>query len=427
MDNLKFTKYLLDNNVRCINIPLKKAGALSILILVRSGSRYEDPNLAGIAHFLEHMFFKGGKKYKNTKEISEKLDGVGGLFNAATDKEEVSFFVKLPGDKAELALDILSDMIINSRFDESDIRKEKKVIFEEIKMYEDSPMYETEELLESLLYKGYSIERPIIGKRKNISKIKQQDFLNYTKKIYNSKNIIIIFSGDTSLISKKIVNRYFGSILNGREVAGENIKELQLTPKLKIKFKKTEQTHLTLGFRFPEGMYSHKNFFAAKVLSVILGEVMSSRLFLFVREKKGLAYRINSYLHSFQETGYLGVSAGVDNKRLIDAIESIIEQFYILKTEKIKDDELKKAKEYIKGKLIISLEDSLNAAMYIGRQELLMGKILNISDIYKKIDFVTSEKIFDLANKNFINSKLNLGLIGPIKNNLLLRKSLNIK
>lgn len=426
MFKLNFSKYTFQNNLRFIEVPYTSSGALTILVLVRAGSRFEKDNIAGIAHFLEHMFFKGGKKYKNAKEVSEAIDKVGGLFNASTDKEEVAYFIKLPGPKAQIALDVLSDMLLDAQFRKNDIEMEKNVVIEEIKMYEDTPMFQTAELLESILYKDNSLGRKIVGFKETVKNLSQKTLLRYIKSFYSPENMVIIAAGDTSFISKEEIANFFSFSKRKNQSIIKKPREIQAVPQSFIKFKETEQTHLSLGFRFPEATFKNKDFFAAKVLNTVLGEGMSSRIFLAVREKKGLAYRVNSFGQSFTDTGYIEVSAGVDNKKVKKAISAILLEIKKLKEKKVGEIELQKAKEYLKGKLIIELENSLNAAFHIGRQELLQGNILPLPKILGEIDKVNYEDISHLANKNFQNEKLNLAVIGPFKNKEEFNEVLNV-
>jgi len=426
MKNLAFSQNILNNGLRFINIPTGSINAASVLVLVKAGSRYEYSNLSGIAHFLEHMFFKGGKKFKSTREISTAIDGLGGIFNAMTDKEEVGFFIKLPSKKIEVALDILSDMFLNSKFYQTDIDQEKKVIIEEINMYEDTPMFQTNEFLESILYKGGSLGRRIIGNRKIIESIKQKDFINFTKQFYFPENIVIVTAGETKNVNEKMISRFFNFENEGKTPEEFFYKEDQAESRVILKSKDTEQSHFSLGFRMPEASYHHEDYFKAKILSVILGEGMSSRMFLSIREEKGLAYRISSSIQSFIDTGYLDVSAGVDNKQVLMAIKAILFEFQKIRDKKIDEKELDKSKEYLKGKLSLGLEESLDVAFFLGRQEILTNKILNVLDVFKKINDVTAEDIFNLANKRFIEKGLNIGIIGPVIDEELIRRGLKI-
>lgn len=424
MFQFKFSKHTFNNGLRFIEAPLKKTGAVAVLVLVKAGSRFERIENQGISHFMEHMFFKGAKKYKNTKEVASAIDQVGGMFNASTEKEEVTFFIKLPGKKTEIALDILSDMLLYPQFRESDINQEKNVVIEEINMYEDSPIFQTSELLESILYKDSSLARRIIGEKETIKAMNQEKLLKYRKNFYLPRNIIIAAAGDTSFISKEKIFKFFRFSPGKGFYFPKKPREVQKKPETSVKFKETEQTHLSLGIRFSEATYNHQDFFVARILSVVLGEGMSSRVFLSLREKKGLAYRINSFMQSFTDTGYIEVSAGVDNTKVSTAIDAIILELKKLREKKVSQKELNKAKEYLKGKLILSLEDSLDAAFYTGRQELLQGKILGVGEIFKKIDNVKTEDLLRLADKNFRPDKLNLALIGPFREEKLFEKNL---
>ena len=414
MIKLDFFKYELKNGLRFIEVPLEKTGAIALLVSVNAGSRFEGKNNWGIAHFIEHMFFKGGKKYKTKKDVATVIDSIGGNFNARTGKEEVDFFIKIPATKTEIGFSILSDMLLNSTFKENDIKQEKRIITEEINMYEDSPMFQTTELLQRILFKGSSLEQEIIGKKETINNFHTSDFLNFKKKHYFAQNMVVVAAGDTSKISVDLISDLF-KFSPGQVRLAKKPNEIQKSPQSIVKYKETEQSHLSIGFRFPETKYGHNGFFKAEVLSALLGEGMSSRLFLSIRENKGLAYRIRSFTYPFTDTGYLEISAGVDNKKAQKAIKGILRECKKLKEKEVGKKELLKAKEYLKGRLILELEDSLDAAFFIGGQELLAGKILSIEEIFEKIDEVGSLDILKIANQNFKNNKLNMALIGPFK------------
>lgn len=388
----------------------------TITIWVKTGSRFESKKINGISHFLEHMVFKGSVKRPTAKAISETVDSFGGEFNAATSKDWTNFYIKARTGNLDLAMDVLSDMVLNPILKEDEIEREKGTIIQEIAMYEDTPMIKIQDIFEELIFSGNTLGWDVAGTPKNVKAIKKDDFLRYRKTHYYPENMLITIAGGvTQNTALKLVEKYFGKfqVLDSKSQTVSKFEITQKSPKFKLKTKKSDQANFILGF-LGEGR-GYKNRFVQSVLSGILGNGMSSRLFIEVRERRGLAYAVKPSADKFDEVGYLGAYAGVDPKNTEEAVKVILDQFYGLADGRYPIDkkELIKAKEYIKGHIALSLEDTNAVSDFFGEQELFLKKILTPEEIYSKIDAVRVDDIYFEAKKLFIPSHLNLSIIGP--------------
>lgn len=422
---MKYKKNQFKNGLRIITVPMQETQTVTVVVMVGVGSRYESEKEAGLSHFIEHMLFKGTEKRPTALSISEELDAIGGEFNAFTSKDSTGYYVKVDAKHIDIALDVVSDMYLNSKIDEAEVEKERGTIIQELNMYEDMPMRNIGDVFESLLYPGTSLGRDIIGYKKTIESFKRADFLKYMRRFYLANDTVICVAG--KIDEQKITNqikKYFQEMPDGKKPELKKIKEAQKTPAIKIKFKKTDQTQLILGVRAYD-LYSEKRF-ALSLLSIILGGNMSSRLFMEVREKRGLAYYVRTNTEAFEECGYLATQAGVEHKNLTLALETILREYKKIATEKVAEKELQKAKDYIKGKMVMGMEASDEVAMFFVGQELSRREILKREGIFQRIDVVTAEDILAVAKDIFQNKKLNLAIIGPHKNELKLKKALSV-
>ncbi len=411
-----YQKHRLKNGIRIITASMRGTKTATVLVLVGTGSKNENKSNNGISHFLEHMFFKGTKKRPAKLDISKELDGIGGAFNAFTGKEYTGFWVKVDSRHLNIALDVLSDMLINSKFSPAEIEKEKGTILEEINMYLDTPMMNISDLFEKLLYQNQSIGWETLGTKKNVKNFKRKDFIDYYKNYYTGENIIIAAAGNikNSDVAEKI-SKSFRTVKKSKPLANKlKAYDKQSKPALKLQYKKTDQAHLCLGVRGYNINHKDKN--ALDILSVILGGNMSSRLFLEVREKRGLAYSVHTSVENYQEVGYLVTYAGLNNNSLEEAIKIILREYKKMAKIKISGEEIKRARNYIKGKSLIALESSDAVASFVGHQEIATGKILTIHEKFAKLEAVTADDLLRVAKDIFVNEKLNLALIGPFKN-----------
>lgn len=405
----------IDNGLEVIATPMKSTKTATVLVLIATGSKYETEKIKGISHFLEHLIFKGTKKRPTPLDITKELDQVGGEYNAFTGKEYTGFYIKLASKHLNLALDVLSDILTNSLFPEEQIEKEKKVISQEIDLYEDTPTKLIGDIFEELLYKGQPAGRRIIGNREAIESFTRKDIVSYFNSHYVSQNSLVSVAGNIrpqNMFDK--INTYFSSFKPGPSSSKVKTKEKQKNPRLKLYKKDTDQTHLIVGTRAFD--MCHPQTPALKILATILGGNMSSRLFTRIREKMAASYYIQSKTQLYQDTGYLYTQAGCSHKKAAAVVKAICKEYEKIKKSPPSDEELTKAKEYIKGKTLIDLEASDSQAGFYGSQKLLKDQIEDTKEKFEKIDRVSAQDITETAQQTFCNSKLNLALIGPDKN-----------
>jgi len=408
----KLTK--LKNGVRVLTIPMAGVESVTTLVMVGAGSRYENKKINGLSHFLEHMFFKGTTKRPTALDISSVVDGIGGEFNAFTSKEYTGYYVKAASKHMDLSLDVLSDMILHSKFDSAEIEKEKGVIMEEINLYEDTPMRRIGDVFEELLYGDQPLGWAVLGTKDVIKSITRDHFVQYISDLYKGGNVIVGVAG--GIADEKLaidnVERYFGELADEKVPAPLAVDNEQCQSKVLVKYKKTDQAHLSIGVRaFPVDSPER---YAMSVLSTILGGNMSSRLFIQVRERRGLAYYVRSGADHYRDAGYFVTQAGLDIKRIEEAVSVIVDEYWKLTNKgELSDAELTKAKEYIKGKMVLELEDSQSVAGLYVSQALLEKEIKTADVIMEKIDKVTKEDVARVAMEVFKKYKLNLAIIGP--------------
>lgn len=422
---MKFKKTTLKNGLRIITVPMKDTQTATVVVMVGVGSRYEKKNEAGLSHFIEHMMFKGTQKRPTTLSISEELDAIGGEFNAFTSKDVTMYYAKADARHLATALDVISDMYLNSKIETEEIEREKGTIIQELSMYEDTPMRSVGDVFEGMLYPENPLGLDIVGNKKTIQSFKRKDFVEYMQKFYVANDTVICVAGkiqDGKIIAQ--IKKAFASMKKGQKPHAEKVVEKQKSPKVKVKFKKTDQTHLIFGNRaYAEG---HKDRFALSILSIILGGNMSSRLFTEVRERRGLAYSVRTSVDNFKECGYIATQAGVEHKNLEETVRVILGEYKKIATEKVGEKELQKAKDFIKGKGVMGLESSDEVAMFFIDQELKKKKIMTLPEIFAKIDKVTPDDILRVARDIFKDKTLNLAVIGPHKNEKKLEKLLKI-
>jgi len=419
-------KYKLDNGLTVLLTPQASTKAVTILILAGVGSRYESDKLAGISHFLEHMMFKGTPTRPTAFSISQELDSVGAEYNAYTTLDHTGYWIKINSEHTEKGMDILSDMIWNSKLEQKEINKESGTIIEEINMYEDDPRRDVEDVMLSVTYAGNTLGRLVIGFKETVKSITSSQMKKYKKEYYTPNNLVLSIAGDIDLnITKELVNKYFNQ--NIKQTVKKKFvpfKNIQSKPRLKVKYKDSHQAHLSFGFVGPK--YIDKNVEAARILSVVLGGSMSSRLFMNIREKRGLCYFIRASADSFQDTGLIEIHAGLDKTKISEAIKLILLELNKIKSKGISAKELSKAKEIIKGRTILDLEESSSVADWYGRQQLLINKTETPEQIFAKIDKISTADIQRLAHQIFQTKKINLALIGPFKDEKEFSKLLKI-
>jgi len=411
MNNYK--KSILSNRVPIYLVPTKGAKTTSALILFKTGSKYETRENSGISHFLEHMFFKGTKKRPDTLTLSSEMDSLGGEYNAFTAKEYTGYWFKVANNKLGKALDIMADMLFNSSFKEEEIAMEKGVIIEELNMYEDSPHLHIEDVFETCLYGDSPAGWETIGTKENINRFKREDLMNYFQTQYGAKSVYVVIAGAIKSKDKKLVTKIFSGFKANKFRDKVPVIEKQKTPQMRISPKKTDQVALSLGVR--TFAIDKPDEFKLKLLSIILGGSMSSRLFINLRAKNGLTYSVHTDTEFYSDCGYLTTEAGVPLARTEEAIKILLEEYNKLKNELVTVKELKRAKDLLQGRVLLQMEATDNLANWYARQAMYRKKIMTPGDLIKKIQKVTPEQIREVAKKIFVNQGLNLAIIGEVK------------
>jgi len=409
----KYKLNLLSNKLPLYVIPMPGVKTATVLFMFQTGSRYENAKNSGISHFLEHMFFKGTKKRPNTALISGELDALGGEFNAFTAKEYTGYYVKAVSSKIKPAIDVLGDMLLNSLFDPEEIEREKGVIIEELNMYEDNPMMHIEDVFENCLFGNSPAGWDTIGTKENIKSFNRQDFIDYFRTQYGAKSLSVVLAGDVNdaavAAAKKLLLRFTSNDWRGKEKAPS----MQDKPHLKIAYKSTDQTTISLGVRtVPMG---HNLEPKLKLLSLILGGSMSSRLFISLRERSGLAYYVRTSTEYHTDAGYLTTQAGVPVDKVKDAVKIILSEYKKISEELVSREELKKAKDLMKGRLFLHMEASDEVASWYGKQAVLREKIKTPAEFLKEIEKITAADLRRAAKAVFLNKNLNFALIGKSK------------
>lgn len=422
---MKYKKTILSNGLRILTVPMKNTQTATVVVMVGVGSRYETDQEAGLSHFIEHMMFKGTKKRPTTLDISETLDSIGGEFNAWTSSDRTMYYAKVDSKHIERAVDVVSDIYLNSKIEEEEIQREKGTIIQEINLYEDTPTIDVSDVLSNILYKKNSLGRSIIGSKKTVASFSRKDFTNYMSRFYVANDTVVCVAGNFNEQKViKLAKKYFSQMKKGNKPKCKRVVEDQKKPELKIKSKKTDQTHFLLASRAFD--FNHKDRFALSLLSIILGGNMSSRLFIEVRERRGLAYHVRTFVDTFSDCGYIATQAGVNHDKLELTVKTILDEYKKIATEKVSKKELQNAKDYIKGKSVMGFESTDEVAMFFVDQEVRKKKIMTLSEIFKNIDKVTESDILRVAKDVFQNKRLNLAIIGPHNESKKLEKILKI-
>ena len=388
--------------------------SVAIVFGIGTGSRYETQKYQGISHLIEHMLFKGTNKRKSTLEISQVIEGIGGEINASTSKETTHIYAKVPQKQFKTAFDVLADIILNSVMREDDLRKEKNVIIEEIKKYEDIPEELVEILLDRIMWKNHPLGRSVLGDEKSVSNIQREDLLSYENRFYRPNNLVISVAGNIKIAEVILqIEKYFKRTEKGEIKKYLPVKDNQKTTQIGIKFKKSNQTHLSFGFSGISRLDPDK--YSLDLLDIILGSGLSSRLFQKIRVEKSLAYDIHSFVQYFNDTGSFNIYAGIGSNKTKETIQTILEELNKTKEDVLKEDELRKAKEMYKGVLSLSLESTLNNAFWLGSRMLLYGRPSTFDEIKGKIEEVKVKDIQRMAQNIFTKDKINLSIVGPFK------------
>ncbi|PJA89728.1 MAG: hypothetical protein CO137_02730 [Candidatus Magasanikbacteria bacterium CG_4_9_14_3_um_filter_32_9] len=405
----------LKNGANVCYVPLDHTKSVTVLVMYSVGSRNESEKLSGASHFVEHLMFKGTKKRKNTLILTREIDRLGAEYNAFTSKEYTGYYIKSDSSYIQKSLDILSDMLFDSLFSAVEMEREKKVIVEEIKMYNDNPIMNIDSIFENVLYEG-SLGRDIAGTEKNVLSFKREDILKFRDRFYQPQNMTIVVAGDVDEKIKEFVEEYFGVRKNSKtdktSVNHSAFGSAKKEDRLVVKEKDTDQAQLMIGF--PAFEYGNPKGNTLSVLNSILGGSMSSRLFMQIRERRGLAYMVRSGQEKFIDTGYSYIRVGLDSKNINKTIQIIEKELEKLRTKGVSSRELRDAKTRYRGSMSLSMEDSSSVASWFANQVMFMDKIKTPEQRIQEIEKISEDDIKKLANLVFKPSQMRIAVIGKI-------------
>ena len=405
------SRHLLKGGARLLTAVLPDRASVSVVVMLAVGSRFEEDRIGGVSHFIEHLFFKGTRRRPSAKEIAEAIEGVGGVMNASTDKELTVYWTRVPADRLELAVDVLFDIVSDSQLAPDDVERERLVILEELKMYLDQPQDYVHSLFESIMWPGHPLGRDIIGTVESVSKTSRDDLLAYLDGHYRLPSMVIGVSGAVvderarELIDSRLTlpESENGSVYLPAPGALEK-------PAVLLHRKDTEQAHICLGTRAVS--YLDPDRYALDLINTVLGEGMSSRLFLEIRERRGLAYDVHSYSSKHSDAGYFAVYMGVDPKKAEEAVDAALGELRRIAEELVPEAELVKAKEFTKGRLRLGLEGTNSLATWLCQQELLTGKVRTVDEVVALFEAVTQEDLQRVARR-VLEQPVQLAVIGP--------------
>lgn len=422
---MQYNIHTLKNGLRVVLAPMPGAETATVIVMTGTGSRYENDRENGLAHFLEHMFFKGTKKRPSAKRISEELDGVGAVYNAYTSKDRTAYYAKVSARYLNVALDVISDIFLNSTLPVAEIAKERGAVIQEIGMYEDMPMRSVGDVFDALVFGEEPLGRTVLGPKENIANFTRKEFVAYLKRNYVPGNTVVCIAG--ALSKEKTlasVKRAFGGLAPAPVPVFIPHRWSEVSAQVAVKEKLTDQTQLVIGV--PAYPYLHKDEFAQAVLAAILGGGMSSRLFIEVREKRGLAYSVHAWADKYADVGYLAAQAGVDHDKLERAVVTILAEFGKLKRNLVSKEELAKAKSLLKGTKTLSLETSDEIAGNAAGSLLSFGKIRTLEQYRASVDRVSAKDVQRVARELFTSERLRLAVIGPNHDEAALKQLLRV-
>jgi predicted Zn-dependent peptidase len=408
-----FERHTLSNGLRVLLAPMPQATSVTCMIMLAAGSRYETPETNGIAHFSEHMFFKGTERRPTARDIGTEVDGIGGEFNAFTGKEYTGYYVKCAAEFRDIALDVLVDMLRNSKFADDEIEREKGVIVEEMNMYYDTPRDFIGGVYEELLYGDQPLGWDIIGRKETVREAKRDTFLEYTSRWYKPDRMVVGLGGNLGDDPVGKIEQLLGDLPGEPTGAPPAVVDSTdgSTPRVKIHRKQSDQAHLCIGV--PSYPLDHPDRYAIQLLATVLGTGMSSRLFTEVRERRGLAYYVFGMNHSYTDAGSLYSQAGVDINRADEAVQTIVHELQRIVDEPVEAAELDKSRNLAKGRFLLQLESPQGMIMFGLRREVLEGEAVDPQEIQEGLDAVTAQDIQRVAQDVIGGHGLNLALIGP--------------
>lgn len=404
-------KTVLPNGVRIVTEEIPYVHSVAIGLWVDTGSKNENNDVQGISHFIEHMFFKGTKT-RTAKQIAQELEDTGGSINAFTDKENTCFYARVLDTHIDKAIDVLTDIYLNSILDPDEIEREKQVVLEELKMYEDSPDELSYDTLIENIWKGHPLGHKIVGTNENINSFSREKIVHYMENNYTNDRLVIAVAGNIK--TDQVIQMLDDKLGHpGGKISSFNEPDVFYNTGICAKYKDIEQLHVCLGTKGPSVIDKERYTFA--VIDSILGGGMSSRLFQEIRERRGLAYSIGSYELLYKKGGIFGVYAGISPDNLKDVIKYTLEEFDILKNGHVSEEDIYRAKEHLKGSLLLSLEAVKNRMMRLSRNEIYFQRSISAEEIIESIDKVDHDEIVRVANDVFDRNKMSLVVVGPIK------------
>ena len=405
-----YRRSVLDNKLRVLTSTMDHTQSVSMVICVGAGSRYESDELAGVSHFIEHLPFKGTESWPTARAVSEAIEGVGGIMNASTDREMTVFWVKVAKLHFKTAFAVLMDMVLHSRLDPEEVEKEREVIQEELRMTYDQPSYRVDLLIDEAMWPDQAMGRDIGGTLETVADIQQKDIHGYMKQQYNPANTVIAVAGNVT--HDEIVDMLVETTQDWKPQESLDWEPASSVPGVlvKVERRRSDQTHLCLGV--PGLSMSHPDRMVFNLMNTILGDGMSSRLFLNLREEQGLAYDVHSSASSFRDTGALVVYCGVEPQKTNDAVKTIVQEFHGMHEEP-SEQELTKAREYSKGTLLLRMEDTRSVASWLGGQELLQNKVRTPDEIVRMLDSVQPADIARVAKSVLSDEHMRLAVVGP--------------
>ncbi len=414
-----FLKTTLDNGLRVVTNTMSHTRSVTIGAYVGVGSRYESAEQAGLSHFIEHLVFKGTERRPDPGEISGQVEGVGGVMNAGTEQELTVYWCKVARLHLDDCLDLLIDMLRNSLYTPEDVEKERLVLLEELAMVNDHPGSRADVMIDEMLWPDHPLGREVGGTEQSVVDITRDMVVDHVARFYTPSNIVISVAGDVE--HDQVVELVEG-LTNGWSRATpyswDPFTDKQQASELRVEYRKTEQAHLSIGL--PGVSITHPDVYTLDLLSAVLGEGMSSRLFIEVRERLGLAYDVGCSVAHFQDCGAVVINAGVDPKRVYQASETILHELELIRNG-VPEDELEKAKRMSIGRLFLRMEDTRSVSGWMGSQESLLGEVLDIDDVVSRVEGVTPEDVRRVANELIVADKLNMAVVGPNRGGSRLR------
>jgi predicted Zn-dependent peptidase len=409
-----YQKTVLDNGLRILTSFLPHTRSVSVGFFIGVGSRYESDGQGGVSHFIEHMLFKGTQKRPTAMDIAVAIEGIGGVLNAGTGRESSLYWAKVAQSHLDVAVDVLVDMLRHSKLDPEEVNRERLVIAEEINMNLDMPDSLVHLLVNGLLWPDHPLGRDVAGTKESLSELDRESLTSYLERCYQPTNTVVSVAGNVE--HDEVVRGLAASLGDwaaGEAVSYRKAEDHQTEPRLRVYHRETAQAHFCLNV--PGIHRDHPDRFKLRLLNTILGEGMSSRLFTEIRERRGLAYSIYSYASGLHDTGSVGVYAGVDPTRIEDAIRAVLGEWDRLRQEKVQAHELTRAKEFVKGRLLLQMEDSFSVAAWGGRQEVLSSEILTVDEVIEAVEAVSVADIQRVAQSLFLEDRLNLAVVGPFE------------